>query len=104
MSDDFCVSHGYETMKSQYGNPIPYCEACERDRDYDKMLTAWAESRVLLSTERKRSDKLEAGLREAFRVGWYTNSAVDDHTPKYLRECEEADWKMYASSLSMASS
>lgn len=32
MSDDFCLIHGYEHMKTQFGNPIPYCEACENDR------------------------------------------------------------------------
>ena len=32
MSDDFCIVHGYEHMKSQFGNPIPYCEACENER------------------------------------------------------------------------
>lgn len=33
MSDDFCLIHGYEHMKSQWGNPIPYCEACENERE-----------------------------------------------------------------------
>lgn len=32
MADDFCLTHGYEHMKSQWGNPIPYCEACENER------------------------------------------------------------------------
>lgn len=32
MSDDFCLIHGYEHMKTQFGNPIPYCEACENER------------------------------------------------------------------------
>ncbi len=32
-SDDFCIIHGYEHMKSQWGNPIPYCEACEKERE-----------------------------------------------------------------------
>lgn len=32
MADDFCLIHGYEHMKSQWGNPIPYCEACEESR------------------------------------------------------------------------
>jgi hypothetical protein len=30
--DDFCPTHGYEHMKKQFGNPIPYCEACETAR------------------------------------------------------------------------
>jgi hypothetical protein len=34
MSDDFCLSHGYEHMRSQLGNPIPYCEQCEREREH----------------------------------------------------------------------
>jgi hypothetical protein len=29
MADDFCIIHGYEHMKSQMGNPIPFCQACE---------------------------------------------------------------------------
>lgn len=33
MSDDFCPEHGYEFMKSQWGNPIPYCAACDQRRD-----------------------------------------------------------------------
>jgi len=33
MNNDFCLVHGYEYMKSQWGNPIPYCEACEKERD-----------------------------------------------------------------------
>lgn len=32
MPDDFCVEHGYEFMKSQMGNPIPYCSVCEEHR------------------------------------------------------------------------
>lgn len=49
MPDDFCIEHGYEHMKSQFGNPIPYCEACERKRtmrvtkqfDREKGLPFW---------------------------------------------------------------
>lgn len=33
MPDDFCIIHGYDHMRSQMGNPIPYCEACERKRE-----------------------------------------------------------------------
>lgn len=32
MSDDFCLIHGYEHMKTQFGNPIAYCEACDNER------------------------------------------------------------------------
>lgn len=32
MSDDFCLEHGYEFMKSDFGNPIPYCERCDQER------------------------------------------------------------------------
>lgn len=32
MSDDFCIIHGYDHMRSQMGNPIPFCEACESER------------------------------------------------------------------------
>ena len=31
MSDDFCITHGYDHMRSQMGNPIPYCQACEEE-------------------------------------------------------------------------
>lgn len=31
MSDDFCITHGYDYMTSKPGNPIPYCEACEEN-------------------------------------------------------------------------
>lgn len=31
MSDDFCITHGYDHMRSQMGNPIPYCRACEEE-------------------------------------------------------------------------
>lgn len=27
--DDFCVTHGYEFMKYQLGNPIPHCAECD---------------------------------------------------------------------------
>lgn len=33
MSDDFCLIHGYEHMKAQFGNPIPYCAACDSERE-----------------------------------------------------------------------
>ncbi len=33
MCDDFCIIHGYEAMKSRFGDPIPYCEACENARE-----------------------------------------------------------------------
>lgn len=32
MSDDFCVEHGYEFMKSVMGNPVPYCTACDDEQ------------------------------------------------------------------------
>lgn len=32
MADDFCILHGYEHMRSTMGNPIPWCAACEDDR------------------------------------------------------------------------
>lgn len=38
MSDDFCIEHGYEFMKSQMGNPIPYCAACEQERERPKII------------------------------------------------------------------
>jgi hypothetical protein len=27
--DDFCIEHGYEFMKSRFGDPITYCSRCE---------------------------------------------------------------------------
>jgi hypothetical protein len=33
-TDDFCVEHGYEHMRSRLGDPIPYCQACEDARVY----------------------------------------------------------------------
>lgn len=30
--EDFCIVHGREHMRSQMGNPIPFCEACESER------------------------------------------------------------------------
>jgi len=27
---DFCLIHGYEHMRRQMGNPIAFCEACDR--------------------------------------------------------------------------
>ena len=30
--EDFCLIHGSEHMRSQMGNPIPFCEACELRR------------------------------------------------------------------------
>lgn len=32
--DDFCLEHGREHMRSAMGNPIPYCEACERSKQW----------------------------------------------------------------------
>lgn len=29
MSDDFCLIHGYEFIKSEFGNPFPRCTACD---------------------------------------------------------------------------
>ena len=31
--EDFCLIHGREHMRSAMGNPIPWCEACEAERD-----------------------------------------------------------------------
>lgn len=36
MSDDFCIEHGYEFMRCAMGNPIPYCEECERQKKAQK--------------------------------------------------------------------
>lgn len=33
MSDDFCLIHGYEHMRRRFGDPIPYCDECDRQRD-----------------------------------------------------------------------
>ncbi len=33
MSDDFCITHGYDHMCSQMGNPIPYCRACDGEEN-----------------------------------------------------------------------
>jgi hypothetical protein len=30
---DFCLIHGCEHMRSTMGNPIPWCEACEEERE-----------------------------------------------------------------------
>jgi hypothetical protein len=29
---EFCVIHGYEHMKQDFGNPIAYCAECDRER------------------------------------------------------------------------
>jgi hypothetical protein len=29
MTEDFCIIHGRERMKSLFGHPIAFCEACE---------------------------------------------------------------------------
>lgn len=31
--EDFCLIHGREHMRSQMGNPIPFCQACEDERE-----------------------------------------------------------------------
>lgn len=33
MPDDCCFIHGYEHMATQFGNPIPFCTACEAERE-----------------------------------------------------------------------
>lgn len=30
---EFCIVHGLEHMKYDFGNPIPYCTECERERE-----------------------------------------------------------------------
>lgn len=32
-SDEFCVIHGYEHMRSRFGDPVAYCAECERERE-----------------------------------------------------------------------
>jgi hypothetical protein len=32
-SDDFCLEHGYEHMRSSLGTPVCFCEACEREAE-----------------------------------------------------------------------
>lgn len=31
--DDFCVTHGRDHMRYDMGNPIPWCQECEDERD-----------------------------------------------------------------------
>ncbi len=35
MSDDFCLIHGYEHMRTDRG-PIPYCAQCDKERQEGK--------------------------------------------------------------------
>ena len=49
MSDDFCLIHGYEHMKQQFGNPIPYCDACESAR-------SMSEKRVTILQQQKAAE------------------------------------------------
>lgn len=37
---DFCLIHGYEHMKQDFGNPIAYCAECDRLRYNDQGPTA----------------------------------------------------------------
>lgn len=30
---DFCLIHGLEHMKYDFGNPIPHCSECEQERE-----------------------------------------------------------------------
>lgn len=32
-SDDFCIEHGYEHMRSRLGDPICFCQACEDESE-----------------------------------------------------------------------
>lgn len=38
--DDFCLIHGYEGMRSRMGDPVPYCEDCEREKAMDIAVSA----------------------------------------------------------------
>jgi hypothetical protein len=31
--EDFCITHGREHMRSAMGNPIPWCQVCEEERE-----------------------------------------------------------------------
>lgn len=42
MADDFCIIHGYDHMKSQMGNPIPFCQACEENMNIGKKFSGLA--------------------------------------------------------------
>lgn len=53
--EDFCLVHGFDHMRSQIGNPIPFCQACEEDREQD---------------ERERSERERDRLKEPNQVGW----------------------------------
>src|SRR4051812_2263160 len=54
MPDDFCLIHGYEHMRSVMGNPIPYCEACEAERE--------AAEEILREVSKKMADDAMAVL------------------------------------------
>lgn len=32
--EDFCITHGREHMRSQMGNPIPFCQICENEQQF----------------------------------------------------------------------
>lgn len=79
MSDDFCLIHGYEHMKAQLGNPIPYCEACENEREdritdemVDKALNAWFASPPS-ETDQGLERSMRAALEAAFQIAHTEN-------------------------------
>lgn len=71
MSDDFCIIHGYDHMKSQMGNPIPFCQACE-----DTMKEPWEKelekhdgpARVYMLTQ-EQMDRLHGAAHSGGMLG-----------------------------------
>lgn len=34
--EDFCIEHGREHMRYALGHPIPWCQACEDEREAER--------------------------------------------------------------------
>jgi hypothetical protein len=49
--EDFCITHGREFMRSQMGNPIPFCQACEDERAVEPSAESGAAQSTVLTHE-----------------------------------------------------
>lgn len=56
MADDFCPTHGYEHMKFQFNNPVPYCAACDERRESEG-----------LSAQDPTAEQIDAALNAWFK-------------------------------------
>lgn len=93
---DFCIEHGFEFMKSRFGDPIAYCAKCEEEAMDWRTIESAPEGKLVMTKIDDADGVRNEQLMKREGNLWWINSGTPRamyvyYTPTHWRELREGD-------------